>query len=64
MIDGGPALAALDPATKIDPDWPRLVQLRDLGRSAAEAWLEERAAPPPPAAAPERPLRPPVADSA
>jgi NTE family protein len=64
VIDGGPALAALDPATKIDPDWPRLVQLRDLGRSAAEAWLEERAAPPPPAAAPERPLRPPVAESA
>ena len=64
VIDGGPVLAALDPATKIDPDWSRLVQLRDLGRSAAEAWLHERAAPPAPAAAPERPVRPSVARSA
>jgi NTE family protein len=42
VIDGGPVLAALDPVSKIDPDWPRLVQLRDLGRCAATAWLTER----------------------
>jgi NTE family protein len=64
MIDGGPVLAALDPATKIDPDWPRLLQLRDLGRRAAGDWLHERAAAAAPAAAPERPARPAVADSA
>jgi NTE family protein len=45
VIDGGPVLAALDPASKVDPDWPRLTQLRDLGRSAAEAWLYEGAPP-------------------
>ncbi len=56
VIDGGPVLAALDPASKIDPDWPRLAQLRDLGRSAAEAWLHGRAGVPakPPARARHR----------
>ena len=42
MIDGGAVLARLDPATKIDPDWSRLVELRDLGRAAAEDWLAAR----------------------
>jgi hypothetical protein len=37
-------LAGLDPASKVDPDWPRLLQLRDLGRVAAEAWLRNRGA--------------------
>jgi hypothetical protein len=37
-------LAALDPASKVDPDWPRLLQLRDLGRVAAEVWLRDRGA--------------------
>ena len=64
VIDGGPVLAGLDPASKVDPDWPRLVQLRDLGRSAAEAWLDERAAGPAPAAAPEQAMRAPLAGSA
>jgi NTE family protein len=58
VIDGGPVLAALDPASKIDPDWPRLVQLRDLGRNAAEAWLHERGALAAPATAAEQPMRP------
>jgi NTE family protein len=44
LIDGGPVLAALDPASKVDPDWPRLLQLRDLGRLAAEVWLQGRGA--------------------
>jgi NTE family protein len=52
-IDGGAALARLDPMTKIDPDWPVLVQLRDLGRAAAQSWLDgsrgRRARRPPPA---------------
>jgi NTE family protein len=64
VIDGGPVLAALDPASKIDPGWPRLVQLRDLGRSAAEAWLDRRSAKPVPAAAAPQPVRPPAAGSA
>jgi NTE family protein len=44
LIDGGAVLAALDPATKVDPDWPRLLRLRDLGRAAAEAWLRDQGA--------------------
>jgi hypothetical protein len=55
-------LAALDPASKVDPDWPRLVQLRDLGRSAAEAWLYKGAAPG--ASASRDFLRPQLADRA
>jgi NTE family protein len=64
VIDGGPVLASLDPASKIDPDWPRLVQLRDLGRNAAEAWLDDRIAEPARVPATPRPVRPPVAGSA
>ncbi len=68
VIDGGPVLAGLDPATKIDPDWSRLVQLRDLGRAAAEDWLQARGAVPA-APAPAEPVLqplevPPVAGSA
>jgi NTE family protein len=62
VIDGGPVLAALDPASKVDPDWPRLARLRDLGRSAAEAWLYEGA--PPRASMSHHSLRPPLAGSA
>jgi NTE family protein len=39
LIDGSAELAALDPNTRIDPDWSLLVRLRDQGRMAAEAWL-------------------------
>jgi NTE family protein len=44
VIDGGPVLAALDPVSKVDPDWPRLLELHELGRDAAAAWLIERGA--------------------
>jgi NTE family protein len=59
LIDGGAALARLDPATKIDPDWSLLLQLRDLGRAAAESWLgggcgQATALPAPAPAAPRR----------
>jgi NTE family protein len=47
VIDGSVELARLDPATKVDPDWPCLVGLRDLGRAAAEAWLQTRTGRPP-----------------
>jgi NTE family protein len=43
VIDGSVGLARLDPASKIDPDWPRLVELCDLGRAAADGWLQLRA---------------------
>jgi NTE family protein len=62
VIDGGPVLATLDPASKVDADWPRLAQLRDLGRSAAEAWLYEGA--PPRTSAAHHSLRPRLADGA
>jgi NTE family protein len=62
LIDGGAVLAELDPTTKIDPDWALLLQLRDLGRAAAEAWLDagrggplRRRRPPQPARADLRP---------
>jgi NTE family protein len=62
LIDGGALLAELDPTTKIDPDWTLLLQLRDLGRAAAEAWLGagrgrpgRRPAPAPATASPRRP---------
>jgi NTE family protein len=42
LIDGSVELALLDPNTRIDPDWPLLVRLRDRGRAAAEAWLCRR----------------------
>jgi len=42
LIDGSAELAQLDPNTRIDPDWPLLVRLRDRGRAAAEAWLCDR----------------------
>ena len=41
VIDGGPVLAALDPVSKVDPDWARVGELRDLGRRAAAVWLAE-----------------------
>ena len=62
LIDGGAMLAALDPATKIDPDWSVLLQLRDLGRAAAESWLDpgrsRRRRAPAPATGPRRPPAP------
>jgi hypothetical protein len=40
VIDGGARLAALDPITKLVPEWNTLIRLRDLGRAAAAAWLQ------------------------
>ena len=42
IVDGDETLAALHPETKILPHWPMLVQLRDAGRAAAEAWIGSR----------------------
>jgi NTE family protein len=42
VIDGGSALAELDPNTRIIPDRDTLRHVRDLGRAAAADWLEGR----------------------
>jgi hypothetical protein len=39
VIDGSAELARLDPRTKLDPTWPLLLDLRERGWRAAEAWL-------------------------
>ena len=39
VIDGRDLLSALDPMTKIVPDWSTLERMRDLGRGAAAGWL-------------------------
>ena len=41
-IDGSAELARLDSATKADPTWPLLLELRERGRAAAETWLCRR----------------------
>jgi NTE family protein len=58
VIDGRETLAALDPITKVMPDWRTLEHLRQLGHAAASAWLEPAPAPPLPEAGPgiARPL--------
>jgi NTE family protein len=38
-IDGSAELSRLDPRTKVDPTWPLLLELRERGWVAAEAWL-------------------------
>jgi NTE family protein len=45
VIDGGEVLSALDPSTKLVPDWTTLQLLHDLGRAAAGDWLERVPAP-------------------
>lgn len=47
VIDGGDLLSALDPITKLVPDWNTLLRMHDLGRTAAFAWLEGAADPAP-----------------
>jgi len=44
LIDAGAATGDLAPATKLYPVWPLLEKLRDLGHSAACAWLDRNAA--------------------
>ena len=39
-IGGAGRLEGFDAATKLDVSWPFLVELRDLGRADAKAWLE------------------------
>ena len=45
VIDGGDLLSALDPITKLVPEWNTLQRLHDLGRAAAADWLEGVPAP-------------------
>jgi NTE family protein len=42
VIDGSTLLSALDPSTKLVPEWSTLTLLRDRGREAAAAWLAAR----------------------
>jgi NTE family protein len=39
IIDGSAELARLDSGTKVDPSWPQLLDLRERGWKAADAWL-------------------------
>jgi NTE family protein len=39
VIDGSAELSRLDARTKVDPAWPLLLELRERGWSAADAWL-------------------------
>ena len=39
LIDGSAELGRLDPRTKVDPTWPLLLDLRERGWSATDAWL-------------------------
>jgi hypothetical protein len=41
IIDGGAELARLDSGTKVDPTWPLLLDLRERGWKAADAWLSD-----------------------
>jgi NTE family protein len=40
-IDGSAELGKFDPRTKVEPTWPLLLELRERGRAAAEAWLRQ-----------------------
>lgn len=40
-IDGSAELARLDSGTKVDPTWPLLLDLRERGWNAAQAWLRD-----------------------
>ena len=42
VIDGDATLAELPPLTQIEPGRALVEQLRDAGRSAADAWLTRR----------------------
>ncbi|MGH6905554.1 MAG: hypothetical protein ACREIR_22775, partial [Geminicoccaceae bacterium] len=53
-IDGSAELSRLDPRTKVEPNWPLLLELRARGRAAAEAWLRQQGRAVPSTAPPER----------
>ncbi|MGH6900567.1 MAG: patatin-like phospholipase family protein, partial [Geminicoccaceae bacterium] len=40
-IDGSAELGKLDPHTKVEPTWTLLLELRERGWSAADAWLRQ-----------------------
>jgi NTE family protein len=40
-IDGSAELGKLDPRTKVEPTWTLLLELRERGRAAADAWLRQ-----------------------
>jgi NTE family protein len=44
LIEAGAATGDLAPASKLYPVWPLLEKLRDLGRTAAQGWIELHAA--------------------
>jgi NTE family protein len=41
VLDGGEAIAGLDPATRVLANHQTLDHLRDVGRTAATRWLHE-----------------------
>lgn len=45
ILDGSGDLEALPPATRLLPEAETILHLQQLGRAAAEAWLERRAGP-------------------
>ena len=40
-IDGSAELGRLDPRTRMEPSWPLLLELRERGWRAADAWLRQ-----------------------
>ena len=40
-IDGSAELGKLDPRTRVEPTWPLLLELRERGWRAADAWLRQ-----------------------
>ena len=40
-IEAGRALRKLSPSSRMSPEWPALCRLRDMGRAAAQAWLNQ-----------------------
>ena len=44
LIDGGASLSPLGAASKTNTQWRFLLQLHDLGRTAADQWLAQHGA--------------------
>ena len=40
-IEAGPQVRKLGPGSRLSPEWPVLCKLRDLGRTAAQTWLNQ-----------------------
>ncbi len=41
LIEGGEAMRPLSSSSKVNAEWAFLTHLRDIGRSAADVWLDE-----------------------